>query len=303
MARYVEPVPSSTADATQPRALIVTIYGLYARDGAAPDHLSGGRIDGPPISTAADGTGWLPVSLLVRLLAELAVDEPAVRSAISRLKRRGLLVADRREGVAGYGLSQSGYAILAEGDARIFAPTEPRLGDGWVLAVFSVPESERAKRHTLRTQLGALGYGPCAPGVWIAPAHRFELTAASLRRHGLQAYVDLFRGDYLAFGDIGAHARKWWDLADVDAAYRDFIADHRSLLAGSADSVDESAAWVRTLTAWRRLPYLDPGLPVELLPAQWPAPAARALFAALRGALAEPAQAFVVSVAGAPSIG
>ena len=51
-------------DAAQPRAHIVTVYGLYARD-----------------------TGWLPISLLVRLLAELDVDEPAVRSAISRLKR------------------------------------------------------------------------------------------------------------------------------------------------------------------------------------------------------------------------
>jgi phenylacetic acid degradation operon negative regulatory protein len=285
--------------------LIVTIYGLYARDGATSEHGGDGG-DGPPIWAAADGAGWLPVSLLVRLLAELAVDEPAVRSAISRLKRRGLLVADRRDGAAGYGLSDSGYAILAEGDARIFAPTEPRLGDGWVLAVFSVPESERAKRHTLRTQLAALGFGACAPGVWIAPAHRFELTSASLRRHGLAPYVDLFRGDYLAFGDIGAHAREWWDLAAVSAAYQDFIADHRSLLDGPAEAIDGArafAAWVRALTAWRRLPYLDPGLPVELLPAQWPAPVARTLFGALRAALAEPAEAFVTSVASVSPVG
>ena len=290
----------STADATQPRALIVTVYGLYARDGTAPDTLAGGT-NAAPNSAAADGVGWLPVGLLVRLLAELAVDEPAVRSAISRLKRRGLLVAERRDGVAGYGLSESGYAILAEGDARIFAPTEPRLDDGWVLAVFSVPESERAKRHTLRTQLDALGFGACAPGVWIAPADRYELTSASLRRHGLAPYVDLFRGEYLAFGDINAHAREWWDLADVESAYREFIADHRALLPDSAESVDGAhafAVWVRALTAWRRLPYLDPGLPVELLPAEWPAPGARALLAALREALAEPAHSFVMATAG-----
>src|SRR5215468_3177320 len=272
MARYVEAVPMSTADATQPRALIVTIYGLYARDGTAPDTLAG-RTNAAPNSAAADGVGWLPVGLLVRLLAELA----------------------------GYGLSESGYAVLAEGDARIFAPTEPRLDDGWVLAVFSVPESERAKRHTLRTQLDALGFGACAPGVWIAPADRYELTSASLRRHGLAPYVDLFRGEYLAFGDINAHAREWWDLADVESAYREFIADHRALLPDSAESVDGAhafALWVRALTAWRRLPYLDPGLPVELLPAEWPAPGARALLAALREALAEPAHSFVMATAG-----
>ena len=57
--------------AAQPRALIVTIYGLYARESA----------------------GWFSIAAVIRLMAELGVDEPAVRSAISRLKLRGLLEA------------------------------------------------------------------------------------------------------------------------------------------------------------------------------------------------------------------
>src|SRR5215475_553510 len=196
MGRYVERMQLRPDDETgepreaeQPRALIVTIYGLYARD-----------------------DGWLPVSALVRMLADLDVDEPAVRSAISRLKRRGILEAERRASVAGYALSESAQAILEEGDARIFAPSTPTLADGWLLAVFSVPETERAQRHTLRSQLAALGFGAAAPGVWIAPAHRFDLTAATLQRRGLSGYVDLFRAEYLAFGDIEKHARDWWDL-------------------------------------------------------------------------------------------
>jgi|SRR5262245_48513957 len=301
MARYVERVPSPATDAAQPRALIVTIYGLYARGGDGISESDPGQ----PNSGAADSAGWLPVWMLVRLLAELDVDEPAVRSAISRLKRRGLLVAERRSGVAGYGLSESGDATLAEGDARIFAPAEPRLADGWVLAVFSVPEHERAKRHTLRTQLAALGFGACAPGVWVAPSHRYELTAASLRRRDLAPYVDLFRAEYLAFGDIAEHARRWWDLDAVRAAYVDFADAYgngardgtrrRRASHGPGDAA-AFAAWVRALTAWRRLPYLDPGLPVELLPADWPATAARATFATLQANLAEPARHFVAAV-------
>jgi phenylacetic acid degradation operon negative regulatory protein len=300
MARYVDPVPSQTADAAQPRALIVTIYGLYAR-----------AVDGDGMSTSARA-GWLPVSLLVRLLAELDVDEPAVRSAISRLKRRGVLVAERRDAVAGYGLSEAGDAILAEGDARIFAPAQPRLADGWVLAVFSVPEHERAKRHTLRTQLAALGFGACAPGVWVAPSHRFDLTVTSLRRHGLAPYVDLFRAEYLAFGDIGAHAREWWDLDVVRAAYVDFISAYQRTAIPvdgperTTDALTDAAAfalWVRALTAWRRLPYLDPGLPIELLPADWPAGTARDVFASLRETLADPARAFVANTSIAVAVG
>jgi phenylacetic acid degradation operon negative regulatory protein len=303
MPRYVDHVSPPPA-AAQPRALIVTIYGLYARgERGQLGHIPPTPIPptpitpAPPSSAGTGGDGWLPVSLVVRLLAELDVDEAAVRSAISRLKRRDLLVPSRRGGVAGYGLTESAIAILAEGDARIFAPTEPRLADGWLLAVFSVPESERAKRHVLRTELSALGFGACASGVWVAPAHRLELTRASLERHGLAAYVDLWHAGYLAFGDIVEHAARWWDLNGVRAAYQDFIASNPTDQVAPADPASAFGAWVRVLTAWRRLPYLDPGLPVELLPADWPAPAARAVFGVARGRLAQPAHEFVTAAA------
>jgi phenylacetic acid degradation operon negative regulatory protein len=45
------------------------------------------------------------------------------------------------------------------------------------------------------------------------------------------------------------------------------------------------------LTAWRRLRYLDPGLPLELLPAGWKGVAAAELFERLDTALAAPAEA------------
>lgn len=275
-ARYLESVTDDDAfegPAAQPRALIVTVYGLYARD-----------------------NGWLPISTLVRLLAHLGVDEPAVRSAISRLKRRGLLHAERRDGSAGYALSDDARSILAEGDARIFAPTTPALADGWLLAVFSVPESERAKRHTLRSQLAALGFGAAAPGVWVAPAHRFDLTAATLERLHLATYVDLFRADYLAFGDIHKLAGQWWDLGSLRDDYLAFIAAYQPVVGRTSAPEAAFADWVGALTVWRRLPYRDPGLPVELLPTDWPGHAARELFATLQSQLVVPARAFVASL-------
>ena len=80
----------------QPRQLIVSVYGLYARD--------------------ADG--WLPVAGLVRLLAELGIGPQAVRSSISRLKRRDTLRSVRRGDAAGYALAPSMAEILREGDRR-----------------------------------------------------------------------------------------------------------------------------------------------------------------------------------------
>ena len=260
------PIETEQRETEQPRALIVTIYGLYARD-----------------------DGWLPVAALVRLLADLDVDEPAVRSAISRLKRRGLLEAVRRSGVAGYALSADAQEILAEGDARIFAPPTPRLADGWLLAVFSVPETERAKRHTLRSQLGALGFGGAAPGVWVAPAHRFELTVATLQRHAprrlrrpVPRRISRVRRHREACPRLVGPRRTTCRLRELPR--------RRTARCWSGDPPTPFADWVRALTAWRRLPYRDPGLPIELLPPDWPGYAARDLLAELRLRLEAPAR-------------
>jgi len=60
--------------------------------------------------------------------------------------------------------------------------------------------------------------------------------------------------------------------------------------------VDERAAfadYLSALTDWRRLPYLDPGLAPELLPARWPGVRAAETFFELQSRLAVPAHRFV----------
>jgi phenylacetic acid degradation operon negative regulatory protein len=245
----------------------------------------------------------MSVASLVSLLTELGVDEPAVRSSISRLKRRGILRASRRSGAAGYALSDGALAILAEGDRRIFRRERARLDDGWLLAVFSVPETERQHRHVLRSQLARLGFGTAAPGVWIAPAHLHDATADMLRRLGLDNYADLFRADHVAFGDLAGKVRRWWDLDQLERSYGQFIDAHgpllrrwRSLPGGQREAF---ADYVRVLTDWRRLPYLDPGLPAELLPGNWIGARAAELFFTLQAQLEEAARAHVSQVTSA----
>ncbi len=275
--------PTETHDqrSEQPRSLIVTIYGLYAREAG----------------------GWISVAALIRLMAELGVDEPAVRSSISRLKRRGMLEAVRQDGSAGYGLSGPARDILGEGDHRIFRRPAARIEDGWLLAVFSVPESERQKRHMLRSRLAALGFGTAAAGVWVAPAHLYDDTRRTLERLGLTDYVDLFRSHYLAFGDLGRAVRSWWDLDALRDLYDEFLRAHGPVLTRwrRRRSVDDALAfadYVRALTQWRRLPYLDPGLPPELLPRTWHGRQAGDLFFDLQDLLAEPSARHVHAVTG-----
>jgi phenylacetic acid degradation operon negative regulatory protein len=278
---FIEAPGGGEAWSAQPRTLIVTIYGLYAREAG----------------------GWLSVASLIRLMAELGSDEPAVRSSISRLKQRGVLESRREHGAAGYALSRQGQAILAEGDQRIFDRPRASLSDGWLLAVFSVPERERSRRHALRSRLAWLGFGTVSAGVWIAPGNLADEAAEVLERHKLAGYVDLFRARYLAFGDLAEQVERWWDLSRLQGLYRAFLDEAGPILArwdgagpGPGEGGEAFADYVRALTAWRRLPFLDPGLPAELLPNGWNGVAAAAAFAALRERLGAAARAHALAV-------
>ncbi|WP_285489612.1 PaaX family transcriptional regulator [Amycolatopsis taiwanensis] len=263
---------------TQPRQLIVTIFGLYARA----------------------ERNWLSVASVVKLMADLGVDGPAVRSSISRLKRRGLLHSERHAGAAGYSLSESTLDLLAEGDIRIFERSRSEVGDGWILVVFSIPEVERDKRHALRTTLTRLGFGTVSPGVWIAPGNLMREVRHTLERRNLVSYVDVFRGDHLAFGDLRAKVRTWWNFEELNTLYADFLVRYRPALhrvtAGKLTPCQAFTKYVPLLTEWRRLPYRDPGLPLSLLPPGWKGETAGELFDKLNRALSGPAREHATEV-------
>lgn len=264
----------------RPRAFIVSLYGLYAREVG----------------------GWFSVSSVIQLMAQLDVDEPAVRSSISRLKRRGILEAERVDGSAGYTLSPAARVILDSGDRRIFDRRRGTPDDGWMLAVFSVPEAERRQRHLLRTRLDWLGFGTVSAGVWIAPGHLEAETREVLEAAELNQYVDLFHAEYRGFGDIESEIANWWDLETLDDLYQQFHDEFAPVLASwrarrrKDDEAEAFADYVRTVTVWRRLPFLDPGLPPELLPKDWSGVKSADTFFAIKRRLHAPAHRFVESV-------
>ncbi|WP_405590410.1 PaaX family transcriptional regulator C-terminal domain-containing protein [Streptomyces sp. NBC_01092] len=254
----------NVSDQHAPRSLIVTLYGAYGR-----------HMPGP-----------VPVAELIRLLAAIGVDAPSVRSSVSRLKRRGLLLPARTaQGAAGYELSPDARQLLDDGDRRIYT-TGPPDDEGWVLAVFSVPESERQKRHVLRSRLAGLGFGTAAPGVWIAPARLYEEARHTLQRLRLEEYVDFFRGEHLGFTPTVEAVARWWDLAAIAKEHDAFLDRHARVLHAwerQGDTPPEEAYrdYLLALDSWRHLPYTDPGLPARLLPADWPGARSAAVFRGL----------------------
>ncbi|MGP3986839.1 PaaX family transcriptional regulator [Streptomyces sp. 3N207] len=265
---------------------MLTFYGAYGRD----------------LESTGTVEGTVPVAVLIRLLGTMGVDAPSVRSAVSRLKRRGLLTADKPGSkAAGYRPSPAAAQLLADGDRRIYSRPEP---DGnWLLAVFSVPESERDRRHVLRSRLTRLGFGNAAPGVWIAPSHLEEETRHTLDRLELAPYVDLFRGSHTGFTPTAEAVARWWDLESVAEGHRAFLTEHEPVLRRwtRRSRVPVQAAcrdYLLALDAWRRLPYADPGLPSALLPERWPGERSAKVFFALHEMLRDAGYAYVREVYG-----
>ena len=212
--------------------------------------------------------GWIAVADLIRCLSAVQLAEPSVRQALMRLKSRGFVDAERRAGDAGYRLTAAGLHDLRTGDRRIFRPAQATADDGWVMAVFSVPESDRHLRHRLRTALSWLGFGTVSPGVWIAPRPLAEPTRSMLTGSGLDRYVTWFGAQHLTEIDVAA----WWDLDALRVQYESFLAGHRIQTAASGMPDHQAfARYLRLIDEWRLFPRLDPGLPESLLPPQWPA--------------------------------
>jgi phenylacetic acid degradation operon negative regulatory protein len=266
----------------RPRSQILYIYGGFVR-----------RLG-----------GWLRVSTLLGLMADLGVEQPAVRAAVTRMKRGGLLTSSRRGGVAGYALTPKAWQILEEGDRRILTAREPAsLADGWVLVIFSVPETQRDKRHQLRSVLSWLGFGTIASGAWIAPRRLRPEVESALSRAGLLDYTERFDVSYGGVEASRRLARKCWDLPGLGKMYSSFAARWEPVLQRWFTG-NERAAWqsafsdyINVVADWRRLPFLDPGLPTEILPDGWEGEKAKWIYFALIGRIDELALGYVNSEA------
>ena len=241
----------NVSDQPAPRSLIVTLYGAYGRFAPGP----------------------VPVAELIRLLAAVGVDAPSVRSSVSRLKRRGLLLPARTaQGAAGYELSAEARQLL---DGRRPAHLRHRasrgrgLGAGGVLgagvgaaeaACAAVAAGGAGLRHG-----GARGVDRPGAAARGDPAH-----AAS--GCDLDAYVDLFRGEHSASRRPRRRSARWWDLAAIAKQHEAFLDRHArgaARLASSGRTPRREEAYrdyLLALDSWRHLPYADPGLPARLLP-------------------------------------
>lgn len=254
-----------------------------------------------------DHGGWLPTAVFVELLRAVGVSPERTRTALARVRAKGLLVSEPRERQPGYALAPAAVSMLARGDRRIHEPRSMDDGDAWCLVSFSVPENRRQARHQLRRQLSWIGAGHVSQGLWILPAFLLDEAADIVDRLGLMDRATLFV-THQVHGAAPLHelVAQWWDLGAIRELHEGFLASHAAdLAAWNADPAEATAfrLWIGALDSWRPIPYLDPGLPPALLPQDWPGARSAERYLALRGATAAAARAYVDGIVGTAGSG
>lgn len=255
---------------------VITLFGLYAQERGKS----------------------IPISGLVRLLAELDIDSSTARSSVSRLKRNGVLTQTAK---GRYALSSAAFDHLSKRDSRIYDPQHAPNEGEWLIIVYTVPEESRRSRHLLRSGLQKMGFGTVNPGVWIGPAHLRSEAVDHFETHDLEQYVEFFTSSYDGPGAIAEKVSLWWDIDEIEARYIRFDEAFRPLLEEWRARAENLTAceleaeafrrYVPMFNEWRSLPFLDPGLPRSTLPKSWAGDSALRLFGDLNAALSEGARA------------
>jgi phenylacetic acid degradation operon negative regulatory protein len=228
---------------------------------------------------------------LVGALVSVGHTQQAARQALARSVRGGWLETSRHGRRARVSLSRRAADLLATGASRIYSFGEPWEWDGrWLVLILRVPEERREVRHQLRTRLAWAGLGSMGGGVWLTPHVKRE---AELRGALLEAPAAEATSFVASLGALGRGedvAGTAWDLGGVREHYEAFIEDFATIRPSSP----EACFRLQTLLvhAWRKFPFLDPDLPAELLPADWPRRRAHELFIGRHGRWAGPARAW-----------
>jgi phenylacetic acid degradation operon negative regulatory protein len=225
------------------------------------------------------GEAW--TSAFIDVFGRLGVEEKAARQALMRTAADSWLSSERVGRRTVWRLTPAAERLLRDGTERIFGFTAVAADwDGrWTIVIARTPETERAARHVLRTRLRWAGFGNVMPGVWLSPrSDRGGEVRQILDEAGLPDGY-LFTAEHQGGGSLAAMVGHAWDLDQLTRDYDEFI----EAFSGEVTPVspDPLVRVIDLVHAWRRFPWIDPGLPAQFLPAPWRGAAAAALFGRL----------------------
>lgn len=214
----------------------------------------------------------LPGPVLLRLLADLGLSEPAARAVILRMRREGWLRSVRRGRRADYELAPAVLAMEQRYERQLRGPRAAWEGRFHGL-LYEVPERHRSFRDSLRRFAHLAGYATLRPGLLIALGDRSTELAPMLERTPKDCQILHVRLE-LPAPDARRLAVELWSLDALAESYQTLI---RSTTAAAERAQREAPAgpdalreFAATVGPVFEAAAQDPGVPDDLLPDDWP---------------------------------
>ena len=230
------------------------------------------------------GEAW--TSAFIDVFGRMGVEEKAARQALMRTAADNWLSSERVGRRTVWRLTPAAERLLQDGTERIFGFTAVAADwdRQWTIVIARTPETERAARHMLRTRLRWAGFGNVMPGVWLSPRSDRGDEVRQILDEARLPDGYLFTAEYQGGSSLAAMVGHAWDLGELAREYDEFI----TVFSGAV-SPDPLGRVIDLVHAWRRFPWIDPGLPAQFLPVPWSGTAAAGLFARLHAQWADEA--------------
>ena len=252
-------------------SLVITIFG----DAVAP---RGGRV---------------ALGALQEIVGRLGIESGALRTALSRLAGDHWVIRERSGRYSYYRLAEEGRHSFDLATRRIYSAGPPEWDGTWTVAIAPPGGGSDA------AGLAEAGFVKVEGGVYLRPE-----TGGALPADEALSGMLVIHG---ASADHPETLHSLWPSGEVAEAYKSFIDTvHPLVQALEANNalppLEAMAARTLLIHDWRRVVLRDPGLPLALLPRDWPGEEARELVRAAYRALLQPTEAWL-DKAGLPPVG
>ncbi|MPY80243.1 MAG: PaaX family transcriptional regulator [Actinophytocola sp.] len=237
---------------------------------------------------------------LSALMGCFDVGDSTVRVVMARLRKEGWFDAHKDGRETSYALNSRSLQMLNEGRERIFTRAREPWDGHWYMVIYSVLEAERGVRDRVRKDLAWLGFGPLAASTYVCPHDRLrQITDHFADEPAVRLnLLTCQSGGIDVDREMAAHC---WDLDGLNADYNDFLAAYEPRLTtyrrGTLTGKEALVERMKLTYDYRKFPFRDPDLPVELLPQRWAGRHAHDVFIEAHDLLQQPAEQYVDEVA------
>lgn len=211
----------------------------------------------------------------------LGFAEGTARQTLKRSAEEGWIRSRRLGRRSEWHLVPATRAMLIEGSRRIYelgTRREPWSGR-WLVLHLQLSDLDRRSRERLRRRLGWSGFGQLSTDCWISPhPDRAPTVLEILGEIGGENSL-LIAGASLGPEDPRTIVEHAWNLDRLAETYKQTLDSMKGLRPRTPAAT--FAALTRLVNHWRRMPFSDPDLPIDLLPKNWPGHRAATRFAEL----------------------